>query len=64
VPVARFVETENPIAQGREAETIEAEPATTVASQASGVSREVQQICIAPGPVGAMPRMCASARHR
>jgi hypothetical protein len=64
VPVARFVETENPIAQSREAETIEAEPAITVASEASGVSREEQQICVAPGTVGAMPGMCATARHR
>ena len=64
VPVARFVETENPIAQSREAETIEAEPAITVASEASGISREEQQICVAPGTVGAMPGMCATARHR
>jgi hypothetical protein len=64
VPIPRFVETENSIAQRREAKTVEAKPAITVAGQASGVSREKQQICVTPGAVGAMPGMCASVRGR
>ena len=38
VPIPRFVETENSIAQSREPKTVEAKPAITVAGQTSGVS--------------------------
>jgi len=64
VPIARFVEAEDAVAQRREAEAIEAEPAVAVRGQAAGVSRKEQQICVAPSAVGAMPGMCASVGGR
>jgi hypothetical protein len=57
MPVPRFVETEDPITQSGEAEAIEAQPAVTVDGQAACVPGEKQQIGIAPGAMGAMPRM-------
>ena len=54
VPVARFVETEHPVAQSRKAQTIEAKPAVAVGGQAPRVPRKKQQVCIAPVAVGAM----------
>jgi len=64
VPIARFVEAEDAVVQRREAETVEAGPAVAVRGQATGVSRKEQQICVAPGAVGAMPGMCASVGGR
>jgi hypothetical protein len=62
VPVARFIEAEDAVAQCGEAEAIEAQPAVAVRGQAADVSRKEQQICVAARAVGAMAGMCASVR--
>jgi hypothetical protein len=64
MPVARFVEAEDPATQGREAQATEAQPAVALGGQAACVPCEKQEIGIAPRAVGAMPRMCAPMGRR
>jgi len=64
MPVPRLVEAEDAVGQRGEAETVELQPAVTMCRQAAGISREEQEISIAPGTVCTMPRMCASVRTR
>jgi hypothetical protein len=64
MPVPRLVEAQDAVGQHREAETIELQPAVAMRSQAPGISREEQEVGVAPGTVRAMPRMCASVRIR
>ena len=64
MPIPRFVEAENAVAESREAEDGRSEASHRRGRQASGVSREEQQVGVPPGAVGAMPGMCASVRGR
>jgi len=61
VPVACFVETEDAVAQHRQAEAVELQPTVAMGGHASGVPHVEQQVGVAPRAVSAVPRMCASA---